>query len=76
MFYSSSIGISNTVARVLLGIASQKLNRLDELQYTNDIVKLPCYIYSVSFPFNRSYLVHTLISLVPIFFCVGVGVSW
>jgi hypothetical protein len=37
MFFFSSIGISNTVARVLLGIASQKLNRLDELQYTNNI---------------------------------------
>jgi hypothetical protein len=37
MFFFSSIGISNTVARVLLGIASQKLNRLDELQYTKDI---------------------------------------
>ncbi len=35
--FFSSIGISNTVARVLLGIASQKLNRLDELQYTNNI---------------------------------------
>jgi hypothetical protein len=76
MFYSSSIGISNTVARVLLGIASQKLNRLDELQYTKDISFKDIAMFYLVFSLflyssNRSYLMHTLIT--GVFFWGGGG---